>query len=132
MSKQNVEIVRRANALTNEGDLDAAYELLHPDIEWMIAREHPNAGTLTGQKAVREYQRDWQEMLPDVRVEFDRVLDAGAMVVGIGNARGTGSGSGADVLVPIAFLFTVHDGLIVRFEEYLSPSEALKAAGLEE
>jgi ketosteroid isomerase-like protein len=131
VSEENVEIVRRANALTNEGDLDAAFQLLDPDIEWVIAREHPNARTLTGQGAVGEYQRDWQEMLPGVRVEFDRVLDAGAMVVGIGNVRGTGSGSGADVIVPIAFLFTLRDGLITRVAEYLNPSEALTAAGLD-
>jgi ketosteroid isomerase-like protein len=132
MSHENVEIVRRANDLTNDGDLDAAYSFLHPDIEWVIAREHPDARTLTGREAVAEYQRDWQEAVPDVGVEYDRVLDAGERVVGIGRVRGTGTGSGADVRVPIALVFTLQDGLITRVEEYLNPSEALGAVGLAE
>jgi ketosteroid isomerase-like protein len=127
MSQGNVEIVRQANALANEGDLDAALRPLHPEIEWVIARRHP-----TGHEAVAEYQRDWQEMLPEVRAEFDRVLNAGDKVLAIGTVRGTGAGSGADVRVPIAFLFTIRDGLITRVEEYLDPGEALDAAGLAE
>jgi ketosteroid isomerase-like protein len=130
MSQENVEIVRRANDLTNDGDLAAAYGFLHPDVEWVIAREHPDARTLTGHEAVAEYQRDWQEAVPDVGVEYDRVLDAGGKVVAIGSVRGTGTGSGADVQVPIALVFTLRDGLIIRVEEYLNPSEALEAAGL--
>jgi hypothetical protein len=130
MSEANVETVRRANALTNDGDWAAAYRFLHPDIEWVIAREHPDARTLTGHEAVAEYQRDWQEAVPDVGVVYDRVLDAGEKVVGIGSVRGTGTGSGADVRVPIAFVFTLRDGLIIRVEEYLDPSDALEAAGL--
>jgi ketosteroid isomerase-like protein len=132
MSQENVEIVRRANELTNDGDVDAAYSFLHPDIEWVVATEHPNARTLTGRAAVAEYQRDWQEAVPDVGVEYDRVIDADERVIGIKRVRGTGTGSGADVRVPIALVFTLQDGLITRVEEYLNPSEALKAAGLAE
>jgi uncharacterized protein len=132
MSQENVEIVRRANALTNDGDLGGAFRLLHPDIEWVIAREHPGARTLSGHEALAEYQRDWQETLPDVRATLDRVLDAGDMVVAIGTVRGTGTESGADVQVPIGFLFTLRDGLITRVEEFLDPAAAVAAAGLVE
>jgi uncharacterized protein len=130
MSHENVQIVRRSNALTNDGDLDAAFRLLHPDIEWVIAREHPDARTLIGREAVAQYQRDWQEALPDVRFELDRAVDIDDKVVGVGTVRGAGMGSGADVQVPIALLFTLRDGKIARVEEYLDPSEALEAAGL--
>jgi ketosteroid isomerase-like protein len=132
MSQENVEIVRRANELINDGNLTAAYRLLHPDIEWVIAREHPDARTLTGREAVEEYQREWEEAVPDVRIEYERVLDSGERVVGTGQVRGTGTGSGADVRAPIAFVFTLRDGLIMRVEEYLNPSEAVAAVGLEE
>jgi uncharacterized protein len=132
MSQENVEIVRRANRLTNAGDLDAGYRLLHPNVEWVIASEHPDARTVTGHQALARYQREWQETLPDVRFELERVVDAGDTVVGIGTVRGTGAESGADVAVPIAFLFTLRDGSIVRVGEHLHPAEALRAAGLEE
>jgi ketosteroid isomerase-like protein len=132
MSQENVEIVRLSNALTNDGDLDAAFGLVHPDIEWVIAKEHPDTRTVTGRNALAEYRREWEEALPGVHVVFDRLLDTGNAVVGIGEVRGTGAGSGADVQVPIGFVFTLGDGLITRVEEYLDPAEALKAAGLAE
>jgi uncharacterized protein len=131
MSEQNVEVVRRAAAFLNGGDPDAAYQLLHPDIHWVIAKEHPDTRTLTGHEAVREYQQEWDETLPGVRAKWERLLDAGDRVVGIGTVRGTGTESGVDVQVPIAFLYTVEDGLITRVEEYLNPADALKAVGLE-
>jgi ketosteroid isomerase-like protein len=31
---ENLEVVRRANAAVNRGDLEALRELLHPDMEW--------------------------------------------------------------------------------------------------
>ncbi len=67
-----------------------------------------------------------------MRIEYDRVLDAGVNVIAIGTVRGTGSGSGVDVRVPIALVVTVRDGLVTRVEEYLDPAEPLKAAGLED
>jgi uncharacterized protein len=132
MSQENVEVVRRSNMLFNVGDWDAVRELLHPDIEWVIAREHPDARTLIGHEAVADYRREWQTAVPDLRLELDRVLDGGDKVVTIGAAHGTGTGSGADVRVPIAFVFALRDGLIARAEEYLDPDEALKAVGLAE
>jgi ketosteroid isomerase-like protein len=126
-----VEIVRRANALTNEGNLDAAFQLLHSEVEWVVAKEHPEARTLIGQGELAQYQRDWQQMLPDVRFESDRWVDAGDRVVGIGTVSGSGRESGADTRVRLAFVFTVRDGLITRVEEYLDPAEALKAIGLD-
>jgi ketosteroid isomerase-like protein len=132
MSQENVEVVRLSNALTNDGDFDAAFGLVHPDIEWVIAKEHPDARTVTGRNALAEYRREWEEALPGVHVVFDRLLDTGNAVVGIGEVRGTGAGSGADVQVPIGFVFTLGDGLITRVEEYLDPAEALKAVGLAE
>jgi ketosteroid isomerase-like protein len=132
MSQENVEIVRLSNALTNDGDFDAAFGLVHPDIEWVIAKEHPDTRTVTGRDALAEYRREWEEALPGVHVVFDRLLDTGNAVVGIGKVRGKGAGSGADVQVPIGFVFTLGDGLITRVEEYLDPAEALKAVGLAE
>jgi ketosteroid isomerase-like protein len=126
-----VEIVRRATAATSGRDLGVALQFFDSAIEWVVARQHPNARTLRGHEELAEYQREWQEMLPDMHVENERLLDAGARVIAIGTVRGTGSGSGVGVEVPIAFLITVRDGLITHVEEYLDPAEPLKVVGLE-
>jgi ketosteroid isomerase-like protein len=132
MSRENLKIVQESNALSNAGDWNAALELLHPDVEWVVAREHPDARTLVGREAVRGYRQEWQETLPDLRIELDQLLDVDDRVVGVGTVSGTGVGSGADVRVSLAVVFTIRCGLIKRAEEYLNPAEALKAVGLAE
>ena len=137
MSQRNVEIFLRSKLLSDptisEAEWKVGYdEFFHPEAEWVIAREHPAARTLVGYQQLAEYLREWQVTVPGVGFEHERVLDAGERVLGIGRVRGTGIGSGAEVEVPLALLCTFRDGLIVRVEEYLSPDEALKAAGLDE
>jgi ketosteroid isomerase-like protein len=132
MSQENVEIVRRSNALWSAGDAQAAMALLHPDVEWIIAREHPSARTITGFDGVEQYRREWEDAIPDMHFELNRVLDAGEQVVAIGTVAGTGPGSKVAVRVPLAFVFTLRSGLIVRCEEYLRAAEALEAVGLSE
>src|SRR5256885_8537426 len=122
---ENLDLVRSIYAAWEQGDFSSA-EWAHPDIEWIIAREHPDARTLIGRDALTEYRREWQKTMPDLRLALDRLLDANDKVVTIGTAHGTGTGSGADVRVPLAFVFTLRDGLIVRAEEYLNPAEALE------
>jgi ketosteroid isomerase-like protein len=131
MASENVELVRRSAALVNEGRWDTAMTLLAPDVEWVIAKEHPEARTLVGREAVVEYSQAWQRTLQGMRFELDRVFDCDNGVVGIGAVRGTGSGSGVDVQVPLAIVYEFRRGLIARAEEYLDPGEALKAVGLE-
>jgi ketosteroid isomerase-like protein len=130
MSQKNVELVQRSSTFYSRGEEAAAIELLHPDVEWVVAREHPNARTLMGRAALLEYQREWQQTLPGLNMTLDRVLDAGDSVLAIGAVRGTGLGSGVDVEVPIALVYTFRDGLIARVEEYLDPGEAVQAVGL--
>lgn len=128
MSQENVEVVRGFFAIT---DVNTASETWHPDIEWVVAREHPEARTLNGPEAVREYFRAREEILVDPRLEMDRFIDAGVPVVAVGKVRGTGVGSEADVQVPIVFVCTPADGKLLHVEEYLNPNEALEAVGLE-
>jgi ketosteroid isomerase-like protein len=130
MSHDNVEIVRRSNALLNEGDVQGAMDLLDPAVEWVVAREHPEARTIVGRVAVAAYQRDWQRTFPNMQLKIDRVLDVGDKVAAIGMVGGTGAESEARLAVPLALLITLRDGLITRGEEYLNPAEALKAVGL--
>jgi ketosteroid isomerase-like protein len=129
MSQENLELIRRSNALANAGRWDAAMELLAPDVEWVVAKEHPEARTLVGHDAVSGYRRAWQDTLPDLQIEVERLLGRGEKVAAIGVVRGTGSGSGAGLRVPLGIVYTVRDGLIVRAEEFLDPDEALAAVG---
>jgi ketosteroid isomerase-like protein len=129
MSQGDLELLRELIAIT---DVNEAAEGWDPDIEWVVAKEHPEARTLNGREAVIAYFRAWEEMLEHPRLEMDRFVDAGGSVVAVGSVRGTGTGSGAEVQVPIALVCTLAGGRVVRVHEYLDPSEALEVAGVAE
>jgi len=58
--EKNLEIVRRAIKAFNREDLDQALEWADPEIEWVVARDHPDAATHRGRDAVAAYLREWQ------------------------------------------------------------------------
>jgi ketosteroid isomerase-like protein len=130
MSEKNLEIVRRAIKAFNGEDLDQALEWADPEIEWVVAREHPDAATHRGRDAVAAYLREWQDTLEDLRLEMARVVEVGDTVVTVGKMCGVGAGSGAAVEIPIAFVSYVREGRTVRVEEYLNQAHALRAVGL--
>src|SRR5947209_6970275 len=103
MAQKNVETVRAAFASSDSSTASAWW---HPEIEWIVAREHPEARTLNGREAVVAYLRDWERVLEDARLEIDTFVNAGTSVVAIGTVRGVGAGSRADVRVPFAFVCT--------------------------
>ncbi len=55
-----MELVRELFAIT---DVNTAFEWWHPVIEWVVAREHPEARTLNGRESVMAYFRAWEEIL---------------------------------------------------------------------
>jgi ketosteroid isomerase-like protein len=130
MSRENVELINRQIEALNRGDWEGSIEGLDRAIEWVVAREHPASRTVRGLDELRIYQQDWRQMLGGLKFESEDVIDGGPAVVALGRIKGTGSGSGAEVEVPIAFVSRFRDGHVVRVEEYLDPKEALEAAGL--
>lgn len=123
-----LEIVRRALASDTSGGADDP-ALFHPDAEWVVAREHPDAATHHGHAAIRAYLEEWSRTLGSLRFEPDRFLDGAEEVVVVGRVRGVGLASGAEIEIPLALVATVRGGLITRIEEYLDPDEALRAVG---
>jgi ketosteroid isomerase-like protein len=76
MSQENMGVVRRLSALASAGNWDAAMELLAPDVEWVLAKEHPEARTLVGREAVAAYRRERQETLPEEYLKQSEALKA--------------------------------------------------------
>jgi ketosteroid isomerase-like protein len=73
------------------------------------------------------------EVWGEFRMEPDEFVDAGDRVVAIGRWVAKGRGSGVEVNQPIADVFTLHGGRVVRCEiGYSNRAEALEAAGLRE
>jgi ketosteroid isomerase-like protein len=126
---ENVEIVRRS---LESGDRQSALAATRPDVEWVVAKEHPNSQMLHGQEEIIRYLHEWDEMLEDIRFDVADYRQVGERVVAIGKVRGRGKGGGTPVEVPLALVYTFEDNRVTRVEEYLDLNEALEAAGLSE
>jgi ketosteroid isomerase-like protein len=143
VSEQNVQIVRalleayrnpEAMALLASGDLDLS--IADPEIEWDASRLDqmiPDlAGVYHGHDGVRTYWRRWFEAWRDLEFEVEDLRDSGDDVVAlICNQRQWGRHTGIPTkLPPYAQIFTLRDGVLVRWRTFPDQQLALEAVGL--
>jgi ketosteroid isomerase-like protein len=134
MSRENVEIVLRLVDAWNRGDRDGWLAPAHPEVEWSSAIQRQVEGTEAVYRGRTEVGRFWDEWhaLWKVQIEVTETRDHGDTVVALGRIRTTGKASGAEVERSIGYVIEFEDGLLRRIRAYLSPEEALEAAGLSE
>jgi len=136
MSRENVEAAQRAFDAFNRGDIEAVLQELDPKVEW-----HPEFQTMMlggearefrGLEGVRTALREWYGVLAEIHVEIAEVRDLGERIVALGRIRARGKESGASVESPAGWVMELKDTKAIRIWEYLDPTEALAAAGLQE
>ena len=134
MSQENVEIVMRAYAAFNDGDLGTVLAILDPDIEWNASDvffDQPR--TYRGRRAWQEeFLRDLMQIFEEYRGEPEGLRDVGDQVVAVAQMGGTGRRSGAKAMARVANVLTFRNGRVVRFTEFKDVGEALEAARLSE
>ena len=124
MSRENVDLVRTIHDAWATGTSNR--DLIAPDLEYVNPPYAVEAGTRRERSALDRVR----DVYPNFRIEAERYIDAGDEVVVIGMARGTGA-SGVEVQWRQGYVWTIKDGLAVRFQWFNDPAEALEAAGLE-
>ena len=85
-----------------------------------------------GHEGIREYLRDLDEGFAVRHIEISEFRDLGKRIVAIGQVRGRGRASGAELDSPISFVAEFRDGKVLRMSDYLDSTEALEAVGLSE
>jgi ketosteroid isomerase-like protein len=132
VSKENVEIAKRAVDAFNRGDMDEVFALLDPKVRWTTADDEPDPQTYVGHEGVRQLIASlldiWEQGFTLKAHEF---IDLGDAVVVPSTSRVQARGSGVTLDADETHVFTVHDGKIVRVREYRTKDAALKAVGLE-
>jgi ketosteroid isomerase-like protein len=134
MSEENVEIVRRAVEEFNERGFDAigVSDLITDDFEFHEPPEQPAPRVARGREQVRklagEFDAAWLEHKSEPEeiraVDADRVL-----LVSVERFKGR---DGIQVEAPLAAIFTLRDGKIIRWDAFWDKQKALDAAGLQE
>ena len=131
MSEENVELVRDSFAAWERGDLEWLDRHTDPEVEIAQPPNLPGTSTYTGKEGLREALRDWPSQWEDFRIALveTTALDQGR-VLAMTRQVGRGKGSGVEVEADFAFLFTVRQGKLVRWQMFTGREEALEAAGL--
>src|SRR5918994_2555195 len=97
MSQENVAIVRRIYGSWVPGSSPAESNLLHPDIEWVNPSYALEPGTQAGIEAFASITEGLDDTITALRMDVERLIDAGDRVVVIATMRGQGSASGVEV-----------------------------------
>lgn len=127
MSEENVALVRRIyDAWDRE---QSARDFIAADLEYVNPSYAVEPGTRRGRKSLSIVRQTYE----DFEVQVERFVDVGPdTVVVLAHYSGSGRGSGVPVSGEHGYVWTVDDGIAVRFSWFQSHREALAAAGLAE
>jgi ketosteroid isomerase-like protein len=129
---RNAVLAARLVAAFNSGDVEAAVELMHPEVEF-IPRRAPIQGTYRGHSGIRKFFADNEENFELFQVDPEENHDLGdGRVLGVGTLRVRGKGSGVEVAVQSAVILSFDEEKVIRFEDFGEREKAFEAAGLSE
>jgi ketosteroid isomerase-like protein len=139
MSRENLDLIRRAVELANESNdpqtVEAAVaELYHPDVEQRDLQHAPDLPEVVrGRAAVAAGLQKWMELFDQWSVEVHEYIDADPWVVCDTHWWATGKGSDVSIDWRVADAHEVKDGKIVReiygFPDVAAALKAVRAEG---
>jgi ketosteroid isomerase-like protein len=124
MSEENIELVRRIHERWDRGE--SISDLVADDLEYVNPSYAVEPGTRFGRYSFGSVR----ETYPDFLFHPERYVDAGDDVVVLGRYTASGGTSGIELEGDHGYVWTVKDGVAVRFRWFQSHAEALAAAGL--
>ena len=116
-----------AYAAFNRGDMTAAVEPLHAQVEWTEPAEFPRGGTHHGRDGVKQYLTQSRAAWGEVNSEAERFIIVGKRIVVFVHARVRDKWQG----VSLADVYTVRNGRVVEMQAFADRREALRWVGAE-
>ncbi|KUO54235.1 MAG: hypothetical protein APF78_01525 [Sphingomonadales bacterium BRH_c3] len=117
------------------GDMAEFTGALAPDVIWNEAENYPYAdrNPYRGAEQILEgvfgrTAEDWD----DFSVHMDDIIDGGDRVVALGRYKATHKRSGMPLDVQAAHVWTVENGKVVRFQQYIDTLGTAQAMSLRE
>jgi ketosteroid isomerase-like protein len=130
MSQENVELVRRAFAAFDAGDLGRLRDLVTDDL--IVYRADPDGATSRGLEGFLQLTAEWTEGFRDWATVPEEFIDAGERVLVRVRQSVRGEASGVPLAEDWWFAFEVRGEGIARMSIYAREAEALEAVGLSE
>jgi len=127
--QQNLDIVRRGYEAFGRGDIEGLVSLMADDVTWITPgpSDLPTAGERRGHDQVREFFRIVNELFQFDVFEPHTFIAQGDRVVVLGSDALKLKSSGEALQEAWAHDFTLKDGKIVAFREYLDTAATVAA-----
>ena len=129
MSQENVEIVRRAFAAFEGGDLNRLRDLVTDDL--IVYRAEPDGATSHGLDGFLQLTAEWTEGFRDWTPVPEEFTDVGQRVLVRVRQSAQGKASGVPIADDFWFVYEFRGARIARMSIYAREHEALEAAGLQ-
>jgi ketosteroid isomerase-like protein len=127
-----VELVQRALAGLNAGDIEGVVAVCDPGFELDMSDRVFNPSTYRGHDGIRQFHAEVLEVWEHYVWEPEQVFEQGELVVALVRTRGRGRGSGLEVDRQTAMIWTVRGNKVVSLRFYRDRERALEAAASRE
>jgi ketosteroid isomerase-like protein len=133
MSEENVEIVRQVYEAAAGRDAASIFALYDPDVQLDATRLGVgDLGVYRGHGGLRSLFGGLHEVWGELEYDYEELIDAGEHVVAVVKRHARGKASGVDIETPLAVLWTVREGKVVKVVWFSTRENALEAAALSE
>lgn len=116
---KNVEIVQGIYAAFGRGDVPAILAVQRADATWVIAGQTPYSGSYRGAAEILQFFQNLVGAAEMLAFEPQQFLDAGATVIVLGRENMIAKTTGKQVENRWAHVWTMVDGKVSSFEEFL-------------
>ncbi len=122
--QENLALVRRGYEAFGRGDIATLLTLFDPEISWVTPgpADLPTAGTRRGHAAVTEFFQTLTALVDITRFEPKEFIAQGDRVIAIGDETCRVNATGRAVEARWSHAFTVRDGKVTAFEEFVDVS----------
>ena len=123
-----VDLVRRALAALNAGNIEEFVTVCDRDFELDMSDRVFNPSTYRGHDGIRQFHAEVLEVWEHYVWEPEQILERGDVIVALVRTTGRGRGSGLEVDRETAMIWTVRDDKAVSLRFYRERGQALEAA----
>ena len=125
--QQNIEIVKRGYEAFGRGDINGLLALCAENVEWVSSgpSEMPTAGIRRGREQVAQFFKAVDQVFEIQRFEPKQFIAQGEQVVVLGDDTAKVKATGKVLTEEWAHAFTIRDGKIAAFREYIDTAEVV-------
>jgi ketosteroid isomerase-like protein len=130
-SHEKLDVVRRWLAAFNRQDVEGFVKLWDPECEFFTLFASQLAGAAyKGHDGLHRYCEERAQIWDQLRIETEELREVGKRIAAIGQIRGRGRGSGAEVEHRLVLIFELRGERVLRVRSYSDRTEALESAKL--